>query len=155
MIMSCLCLTNAYQNNLYSQEASFDIKQDGLRNNVNFYIGLWDFNVNYERLMVAKPKSFTNLRLGLGTGLFWYPGSGGKYANVALVQMLGEKVSYLEFDLGVKVLFLSRSIDINPLEYLVPDIYAGYRHEDKNGKVFFRIGISYASLLSAGVGIKF
>lgn len=150
-----LLLTHVNQSNLYSQEISFDNKQNGLRNNLNFYVGVWDFNVNYEHLLVAKPKSFTNIRLGLGTGLFWYPGNGGPYANFAIAQMLGKKVSFLEFDLGVKVLFLSLSTGKNPLGYLVPDIYAGYRYEDKNGKVFFRIGISYASLLSAGVGIKF
>jgi len=87
-------LTHVNQSNLYSQEISFDNKQNGLRNNLNFYVGVWDFNVNYEHLLVAKPKSFTNIRLGLGTGLFWYPGNGGPYANLAIFDTL-RRSSYL------------------------------------------------------------
>ncbi len=65
------------------------------RNNINAYIGLIEYNINYERNIIQNSKSHSNVRFGFGHGAFFVAGE-GKYVNAALVHLMGRKNSHLE-----------------------------------------------------------
>jgi len=122
-------------------------------NAINAYIGLIELNLNYERNIIRHPESLSNIRMGLGYGIF-ATGSEGFYLNPAFVQLLGKNNSYLELDLGFKYIIRSKNQDPAYFKPLVPDFFIGYRHEKNNGKRIFRIGFNWPALINVGLGQK-
>lgn len=118
------------------------------RNNINLYVSLYEYNINYERAIIQCPKSSTNLRLGCG--LINTSFDGGYYYNPSLVQLFGKSNKHLEADLGFKYLIQNGSTNS-----FLPDIYAGYRYEKPSGGIIFRLGIDLFTLFNIGLGIKF
>jgi len=112
------------------------------------YLGLFEYNVNYERYIIQRQKSHTNIRIGFG---YWSNMTlGGNNFNVVLVQMFGKKSSHLELNLGAKYVFeTAREKNI-----VLPDIFVGYRYDKAESNFIFRTGISYPSLINVGFGIK-
>jgi hypothetical protein len=117
-------------------------------NNINTYISLFEYNINYERKIFQLPKSFTNLRFGFG--IINSSFDGGYYYNSALVHLIGKKNSHLELNLGLKY-----AVQKGLSNSFLPDIYAGYRYEKPSGLLIFRIGVNLYSLFNIGIGIKF
>ena len=117
-------------------------------NNINTYISLVEYNINYERKIFQLPKSFTNLRMGFG--IINSSFDGGYYYNSSLVHLLGKKNSHLELNLGLKY-----AVQKGSSNSFLPDIYAGYRYEKPNGILIFRIGVNLYSLYNIGIGFKF
>ena len=117
-------------------------------NNINAYISLVEYNINYERKIFELPKSFTNLRMGFG--IINSSFDGGYYYNSSLVHLLGKKNSHLELNLGLKY-----AVQKGSSNSFLPDIYAGYRYEKPNGILIFRIGVNLYSLYNIGIGFKF
>jgi hypothetical protein len=99
------------------------------RNNINLYVSPYEYNINYERTMILRPKSSTNPRLGFG--LINTSFDGGYYYNPSLVQLFGKNNRHFEADLGFKYLIQKDS----PNSFL-PDIYAGYRYEKRLNNTF-------------------
>lgn len=124
------------------------------RNTINAYVGVFDININYERTVLQKPKSFGKIRLGIGSGKFLTAGE-GKYVNAALVHLLGKKKSYLETNLGIKYMITNSISDPKFSEIIIPDFFLGYRLEDPSGGFVFRIGINHPTLINLGLGYKF
>lgn len=122
-------------------------------NAINAYIGLIEFNLDYERNIIRHPEALSNIRMGLGYGIF-ATGSEGFYLNPAFVQLLGKNNSYLELDLGFKYIIRSKDKDPAYFKPLVPDFFIGYRHEKKVGKGIFRIGFNWPTLVNVGLGQK-
>jgi len=123
-------------------------------NSINGYIGFVELNINYERNIFYRPKSFTNIRFGIGYGAFATAGE-GLYLNPAIVHLIGKKNSFLELDLGFKYIVAYTGLNAEYSEFLLPDFFAGYRYERPDGKRIFRIGISWPTLLNVGMGFKF
>jgi hypothetical protein len=117
-------------------------------NNINAYISLLEYNINYERKIFQLPKSFTNLRIGFG--IINSSFDGGYYYNASLVHLFGKKNSHLELNLGLKY-----AVQKGSPNFFLPDIYAGYRYEKPSGLLIFRIGVNLYSLYTVGIGIKF
>lgn len=144
---------------LFAQEGS-DQQAKPLRNSIGAYFGLFDVNLNYERNIMQRPKSYSNIRLGLGSwsDLAW----GGKYINASFIHLLGKKRSHVEFDLGIRLTHGSNASGSSST-FLLPDIYVGYRYdyveadykEKSKGNSYFRIGFSSPTLINIGGGIKF
>ena len=124
------------------------------RNNINTYIGLFDFNINYERNIIQKSKSLSNVRLGFGYGQFFVAGE-GKYINAALVHLIGKKNSHLEIDLGIKYMVTNSISNPKFSDTFIPDAFLGYRFEKPSGGIIFRAGLSYSTLINVGLGYKF
>ena len=123
-------------------------------NSINGYFGFVELNINYERTIFYRPKSYTNFRFGIGYGAFATAGE-GLYLNPAIVQLIGKKKSFLELDLGIKYIVAYTGMNAEYSEFLLPDFFAGYRYERPDGKRIFRIGISWPTLLNVGTGFKF
>jgi hypothetical protein len=123
------------------------------RNGINAYIGLIEFNLNYERNIIRRPESLSNIRMGVGYGIF-ATASQGFYLNPAFVQLLGKNNSYLELDLGFKYIISSKGMDPAYAKPWVSDFFIGYRHEKKDGKRIFRIGFNWPALINVGLGQK-
>jgi hypothetical protein len=123
-------------------------------NSINIYIGVFEFNINYERSIIQHQRSSTGIRLGFGPGAFVTAGD-GFYINPALVHVIGKRKSHLEFDLGLKYIvnYFGGNSDLSLI--LVPDIFAGYRYEKPEGKIIFRFGLNYPTAVNIGVGFKF
>lgn len=117
-------------------------------NNINTYISLVEYNLDYERKIFDLPKSYTNLRIGFG--IINSSFDGGYYYNSSLVHLLGKKNKHLELNLGLKYVVQKDTYDS-----FWPDIYAGYRYEEPSGGLIFRIGVNLYSLFIVGIGIKF
>lgn len=117
-------------------------------NNINIYISLFEYNINYERKIIQLRKSFTNLRMGFG--LVNSSFDGGYYLNPSLVHLFGGKNNHLELDLGLKYVVQKGSSNS-----FLPDIFAGYRYEKPSGRLILRAGINLYTLYNVGVGIKF
>ena len=117
-------------------------------NNINAYISLFEYNINYERKIFQLPKSFTNLRIGFGIINSSY--DGGYYYNSSIVHLFGKKNSHLELNLGLKY-----AVQKGFSNSFWPDIYAGYRYEKPSGLLMFRIGVNLYTLYNIGIGIKF
>ena len=117
-------------------------------NSLGFYVGLIELNINYERTIMQRPKSHSNLRAGAG---YWTNLQlEGNYINAAFVHLSGKNNSHLELNLGVKYLFAKDRKD----NTFLPDIFAGYRFEKPDGRIFFRAGIAFPALFSVGMGVK-
>jgi hypothetical protein len=123
-------------------------------NSINGYIGFAEYNINYERNISQRQKSYTNIRLGFGLGAFVTAGE-GIYLNPALVHLIGKKYSFLELDLGFKYIIHYEGLDPEYSEYFIPDIFAGYRYERADGKRIFRVGFNWPTIVNIGIGFKF
>lgn len=123
-------------------------------NVINGYVGLFEFNFNYERNISPRPNSFTSLRMGLGKGMFLTAGE-GVYVNPSVVNVIGAGNSHLEIDVGCKIM-VTNSIE-NPgfSKSVIPDIFIGYRYEKPSGDFVFRVGNNYPTLFNIGIGAKF
>lgn len=128
--------------------------KSGPRNTINAYIGLIDLNINYERKINQKLKSYNNVRLGLGHGALLMGGE-GQYVNASLVHLIGLNNSHLEIDLGVKYMITNSLSDPSFSETYIPDIFLGYRFEKPSGGIIFRAGLSYSTFMNLGVGYRF
>jgi hypothetical protein len=117
-------------------------------NNINIYISLSEYNINYERTIMQHPKSFTNLRMGFGLPVLNF--FNGYYFNPSLVHLTGKKNSHFELDLGFKYI-----IEKGSSNSFLPDIFAGYRYEKPSGGLIFRVGINLFTLYNMGIGFKF
>jgi hypothetical protein len=124
------------------------------RNCINLYLGLIEFNINYERNIIRHPQSLSNIRMGSGYAMF-ATASEGFYLNPAFVQLLGKNNSFLELDLGFKYIIGSNGMDPAYSKPLVSDFFIGYRHEKSDGKRIFRIGFNWPSIINVGLGFKF
>lgn len=118
-------------------------------NSINIYVGVVEYNINYERNIFQRPKSYTNIRIGIGGDESYMD---GYYINPTLVHLIGKKNSHLELDLGLKV-------EIGPhtegTSTVLPDIYAGYRYEKTEGRFVFRVGLNAITVYNLGIGVKF
>lgn len=126
----------------------------GFRNYINAYIGIVEYNINYERNLIQKSKSFSNVRLGFGNGKFLTAGE-GKYINAALVHLIGKMNSHLEIDLGIKYMVTNSISNPDFSETFIPDLFLGYRFEKPSGGFIFRVGLNYATLINMGIGYRF
>lgn len=145
LLLIMTCYTGGYINAQENSNSSLKV----LRNNINIYCGLMDYNINYERNIIQRPKSYSNLRIGIG-GLY-SNFDGEYYFNPSFVHLIGKKNRHLEFDLGLKFIALNDSSNL----YILPDIFAGYRYEKPSGGLIFRVGINLFTLFNIGIGIKF
>lgn len=119
------------------------------RNSINTYASLGDYNINYERNILQRPKSYSNLRMGFGKDQSYLI---GYYINPCLAHLIGKMNSHLELNLGVKILVGPQAIDASAF---LPEIYAGYRYEKPEGRFIFRAGFNLATFYSIGIGVKF
>lgn len=119
------------------------------RNSINMYVGVWDYNLNYERNIFQRPKSYTNIRIGFGKDESYLD---GYYFIPSLVHLFGRKNSHLEIDLGCKV--LTSPVTADGTSFL-PDVFVGYRHEKPAGRFMFRAGINPTTIYNVGIGVKF
>jgi hypothetical protein len=124
------------------------------RNVINAYVGLFELNLNYERNISQRPKSFTSLRLGMGKGMFLTAGE-GYYINPAAVNVFGSGNSHLEIDLGGKIMVTNSMENPGFFQTVVPDLFIGYRYEKPAGNFVFRAGNNYPTLFNIGIGCKF
>jgi hypothetical protein len=124
------------------------------QNNINMYVGVFDLNLNYERNIIQRPQSMSNLRLGLGYAMFFVAGE-GYYINSSFVQLLGPKNSHLELNAGVKFMLTNSIEDPAFSDKLLPDIFFGYRFEKPEGGFIFRFGLNYPTAINLGLGYKF
>ena len=118
------------------------------KNYIGIYVGLIELNISYERNIIQRPKSQSNLRIGVG-----YLSDlqvEGRTINATAVQMFGKNNSHLELNLGAKY-FFNKTEENN---FFLPEVYVGYRFDKPDGKYIFRFGVSYPSLLNIGLGIK-
>jgi hypothetical protein len=124
------------------------------RNSINAYVGLIEYNINYERNILQHPKSYSNLRLGFGHGQFFVAGE-GEYINAAFVHLTKKENSHLEIDVGVKCMITNSMDDPKFSDTFLPDLFFGYRYEKPSGGIVFRFGLNYPTFLNAGIGYKF
>lgn len=124
------------------------------RNSINAYIGLFEYNINFERNIIQHPKSYTDLRMGFGLGAFVTAGE-GIYLNPSFVHLIGKKKSHLELDLGFKYIVNYIGSNPNYSKFFIPDFFAGYRYEIPDGRIIFRLGLNWPTLINSGIGFKF
>lgn len=146
IIITCLVCLSAF--NLMAQGKTSPIEMK-YRNSINSYIGLIELNINYERNIMQRAHSYTNARAGYG---YWTNLQlEGNCVEAAFVHVLGRKSSHPEFNLGIKYI-----IDKAGKENTVlPLLYAGYRYEDPEGRIIFRMGLAFPSIFNLGIGYKF
>lgn len=119
------------------------------RNSINSYIGLIELNFNYERNLLQRNHSYTNIRAGCG---YWTNLQlEGACVEVVGVHVLGRKNSHPEFNLGVKYIIDKADKE----DAVVPLLYAGYRFEEPEGRIVFRFGLTFPSIFNLGLGWKF
>jgi hypothetical protein len=124
------------------------------RNIIGTYAGVFELNLHYERNLIYKPIAQTNIRFGIGHGAFMMAGE-GTYINPTVVQLIGKRNSHLEMDLGA-IIMLNNSIQEPDFsDTFILNAYTGYRYEKVNGGFIIRAGISYPTILNAGIGYKF
>lgn len=140
--------------NLNGNGQSVDSPSKQARNNINAYLGVFDANINYERNIIQRSKSYSSLRAGFGYAMLWTAGE-GNYINAAFIHLMGERNSHLEIDLGLKYM-VTNSIE-NPdfSETVIPDIFVGYRYEKPSGGFVLRFGLNYPTVINLGLGFKF
>jgi hypothetical protein len=126
----------------------------GPRNYINAYVGVVEYNINYERNLIQKSKSFSNVRIGFGHASILIAGE-GKYINAAVVHLIGKKNSHLEINLGMKYMVTNSISDPKFSETYIPEAFLGYRFEKPSQGLIFRVGVSYPTLINIGVGYKF
>lgn len=134
---------------IYAQENNNPSLTLRCRNSINVFIGFGDYNINYERNIFQRPKSYTNLKIGFGKDESYMQ---GYYISPALVHLLGRKNSHLELDLGLKALIGPLAEDGTPF---LPVIFAGYRYEKPAGNFIFRVGFEVFTAYNIGIGVKF
>lgn len=118
-------------------------------NSFNSYIGLIELNFNYERNIIQRPKSYTNVRAGFG---YWTNLQlEGNCIEAAFVHMLGRENSHPEFNLGVKYIIDKAGKE----NAVVPLLYAGYRYDNPESRFIFKFGLTYPSIFNLGIGYKF
>jgi hypothetical protein len=118
-------------------------------NSINSYIGLIEFNFNYERNFMQRPKSYTNFRAGYS---YWTNLQlEGNCVEAVFVHLLGRKNSHPEFNLGVKYIIDKAGKE----NVVVPLLYVGYRYDNPEGRFIFRYGLTYPSIFNLGIGYKF
>ena len=135
-----------------AQDANKGISETA--NSINLYVGLFDVNVNYERNIVERSKSLSNLRLGFGYAMLFVAGE-GYYVNGVYVHLFGAKNSHLEVNAGAKYMLTNSISDPAFSDQLIPEIYLGYRFEKPTGGIIFRTGLSYPTFVNLGLGYKF
>ncbi len=119
------------------------------RNSFNAYVGLIELNINYERNIMQRPHSYSNIRAGYG---YWTNLQlEGKCIETAFVHVLGRKSSHPEFNLGIKYIIDKAGKE----NALVPLLYTGYRYEAPEGRFVFRMGLAFPSIFNLGIGYKF
>ena len=123
-------------------------------NYINAYVGMIEYNINYERNIAQRSKSFSNVRLGFGHASLWDAGE-GEYINAAFIHLIGKKNSHLEMDLGIRYMVSNSISDPKFSQTLIPDIFLGYRYERPSAGLIFRTGFSYPTFINLGVGYKF
>jgi hypothetical protein len=123
-------------------------------NCLSAYFGLFELNLNYERTILRHPGSSTALRLGFGSGEFVTAGD-GLYINPSVVELIGKNNSHLELDLGLKYIVNYSGGNSDLSLVLIPDIFAGYRYEKPSGRLIFRAGVNYPTLINIGMGFRF
>jgi hypothetical protein len=118
------------------------------KNNINCYVSLFEYNINYERNILQRRNSYTNIRAGFGLAAFnaWE----GYYYNAALVHLIGKKNSHFELNLGLKYV-----LEEGTANSFMPDLFAGYRYEKPDGGLILRAGIDLFTLWNIGIGFKF
>jgi hypothetical protein len=124
------------------------------RHTVGVYLGFLEYDINYERNIMQCPKSYSNIRLGFG---YWTDlQSEGHYVNSSFVYLTGKQNSHLELNLGFKFIVSgARSGLEGSQNFLLPDIFVGYRYEKPGKGDVYRIGVGYPGLIMVGGGIKF
>jgi hypothetical protein len=122
------------------------------RNSLSISFAFFEkYNFNYERNIRQGQISYTNIRIGFGSGAFLNYGD-GHYINTSLTHLFGKKSSHLELNMGIKyIVSPHRKLSLN----LVPDFFAGYRYEKPYGLFIFRIGLYYPNFINCGIGFKF
>jgi hypothetical protein len=125
------------------------------KNSINLYVGsvYMDVNLNYERNIFQLPKSYTNIRMGIGRANFSEFRVLAYYLNPSIVHLIGRKNLHLELNLGFKYPISELPETISRV--LVPDLFAGLRYEKPDGWFIFRMGINYPSVFDIGMGLKF
>ena len=107
-------------------------------NCIGIYVGLFDFNVHYERTYIRRSKSLSSIRLGVGSGKFLVAGE-GKYINPAWIHLFGRKNSHVEMNVGFKYMLTNSISNPDFREIFIPDLFLGYRFEKPtNGNCFAR-----------------
>jgi hypothetical protein len=146
ILITCIVCLSAM--NLMAQEKTTPSEIKYL-NSANAYIGLIELNINYERNILQRPHSFSNIKAGYG---YWTNLQlEGNCVDAAFVHVLGRKSAHPEFNLGVKYI-----IDKTGKENaLVPLLYAGFRFDKPDGRLLFRMGLTFPSIFNLGVGYKF
>jgi hypothetical protein len=137
---------------IYSQEND-NKSSEFSRNSINGYIGLVDYNINFERNIIQLPESYSNLRIGVGLGAFVTAGE-GIYLNPSFVHLIGKRRSHLELDLGFKYIVSYLGLDPKYSKFFIPDFFAGYRYEQRDGGIIFRLGLNWPTLINIGIGVK-
>lgn len=146
ILITCLVCLSALNLMAKGKDKPIEIKY---RNSINSYVGLIELNFNFERNFMQRPKSYTNLRAGLG---YWTNLQlEGNCVEAAVVHLLGRKSSHPEFNLGVKYIIDKAGKD----NAVVPLLYAGYRFENPEGRFVFRMGLAFPSIFNLGIGYKF
>jgi hypothetical protein len=125
-----------------------------LRNYIAAYLGIFEWNINYERNVFDLPRSYINLRLGIGS---WVdqPGSGGEggfYVSPCFVLLTSKNPFHFEFDFGARVFAEKPPLPWSKYPF---DIFLGCRYERREGKGAFRIGVNIPTMLNIGYGFKF
>lgn len=123
------------------------------RNEVGLYFGISDLNIYYERNIIQRPSSHSNVRMGAGsfnTGLI-----AGPYINASFVHLMGKKKHFFELNLGMRLVIEGTREDWDGnWTFVTPDVFAGYRYEKLQSGFIFRAGLSYPTIINVGVGLK-
>lgn len=137
----------------YAQESSDTIPAQH-PHVIGVYVGLFEFNINYERNIFQHPKSYSNIRFGFG---YWTDlQNEGNYINTSVVHLLGKRNAHAELNLGFKLIISgARSGVEGPQSFLIPDVYFGFRYEKPEGGEVYRVGVGYPGLIMLGGAIKF
>lgn len=135
--------------NINAQESTIP-NIDNYKNYITAYIGMFEYNFNYERNLFIFPKSYSNIRTGFGQ-MNNLQATGYVY-NLTMVHVLGRQASHLEFNIGVKYIKVPSK---NDQSTFYPDLFLGYRFEKPNGRFIWRAGLSGLSIINVGAGLKF
>ena len=146
VLITCLIWLSAI--NLMARE-NYNPSEFKYLNSFNSYVGLIEFSFNYERNIIQSRKSYSNIRAGYG---YWTNLQlEGKCYEIAFVHLIGRKNSHPELNLGIKYIVDNAGKE----NAILPDIFAGYRYENPEGRFIFRIGLAFPSIFNMGIGFKF
>jgi hypothetical protein len=123
------------------------------RNEAGLYVGAADLNFYYERNIIQRPSSHSNVRMGIGsfnTGVI-----AGPYINAEFVHLMGKNRHFFELNLGMRLVIEgTRHNWDGTWTYVTPDVFAGYRYEKPQSGFIFRAGFSYPTVINVGIGLK-